>query len=260
MNKVSLGKKIVYFCLTFVFLLPSFHTSNAANASIEDRLIQTGMQYLGVPYEWGASTDQTLTFDCSSYTLRVFAENGITIPRTSVLQYELGTPVALEHAKKGNLVFFHNGQTGVPGHVGIYIGDMKMLSATVSKGTRVVDISTSYWMSRFIGVKDVLPQYHMVTDYDSLWKLSIRTGNSISELKAWNGLKSDMILTGLPLFISNPDLVQASRKRDYHVVTPKDSLWTISQQYGVTLEQLQQWNQIQNIHVIYDGTRIYLEN
>jgi LysM repeat protein len=254
-----LGKISILVCFALTLLIPFSQPAHAAGSTLEQQLAATGMKYLGSPYQWGASPHQTATFDCSSYTVRIFAESGITLPRTSAEQYQLGVKVPLQSAKTGDLVFFQDSQPGIPGHVGIYIGNMKMLSATVSKGTRVVDMSTDYWMARFIAVKRVLPQVHTVTDQDSLWKLSRSTGNSIQQLKAWNRLSTDMILTGSPLFISNPNLVQAATERSYHIVRPADSLWTISQQYGTTIEQLQRWNFINNIHMIYDGSRIYLE-
>lgn len=253
-------KKVSAAILFLVLFLPSLSMDlYAQTATVEQRIISSGYKYLGVPYQWGASPHQTSTFDCSSYTQRVFAENGITIPRTSSLQFELGTRIPLSAAKAGDLVFFNDGQANVVSHVGIYMGNMQMLSATVSKGTRVVDISTSYWMSRFISAKYVLPQTHKVTEHDSLWKISRSTGHSIEELKKWNRLTSDMILTGEFLFISNPNLIDLAKERKYHIVQPTDSLWTLSQKYGVTIQQLQQWNQITNANMIYDGTRIYVE-
>lgn len=257
----TIWKKTLVAIMFLAILLPSLSLHvHAQEAPLEQRIISTGNKYLGAPYQWGASPHQTATFDCSSYTQRVFAENGITIPRTSILQYEQGIHVPLSAAKAGDLVFFNDGQASVTSHVGIYMGNMKMLSATVSKGTRVVDMSTTYWMSRFIAAKKILPQTHKVTDQDSLWKLSRSTGHSINELKTWNHLTSDMILTGETLFVSNPDLTQVTKERKYHIVQPSDSLWILSQKYGVSIQQLQQWNQITNANVIYDGTRIYVES
>lgn len=208
----NIWRKTFIAVLFLAIILPTF-SIHAQEAALEQRIIASGYKYLGVPYQWGASPDQTSTFDCSSYTQRVFAENGITIPRTSLLQYDQGTHVDLSDAQAGDLVFFNDGQANITSHVGIYMGDMQMLSATVSKGTRVVDISTSYWMSRFIAAKNVLPQTNKVI-FD----------------------------------------------RKYHIVQPADSLWIISQKYGVSIQQLQQWNQITNADLIYDGSQIYVES
>jgi hypothetical protein len=64
----------------------------------------------------------------------VFAQLGVEVPRGSVDQSEVGTSVAsLSQAQPGDLLFFEPGQNGAPpgkpGHVGIYIGDGKMIDA-----------------------------------------------------------------------------------------------------------------------------------
>ena len=87
-------------------------------------------KYLGVPYAWGG-TDPSTGLDCSGLTQRVYADLGISIPRTSSQQATAGKAVAsLAQAQPGDLVFFDNSSSR-PGvdHVGIYIGDGKMIAA-----------------------------------------------------------------------------------------------------------------------------------
>ena len=72
----------------------------------------------GIYYIYGGTT--TAGFDCSGYTQYVFAQVGITIPRTSEEQQAAATPVS--NPQPGDLVFF-----GYPaGHVGIYAGNGMM--------------------------------------------------------------------------------------------------------------------------------------
>jgi hypothetical protein len=64
----------------------------------------------------------------------VFAQLGVQVPRGSVDQSEVGTPVAsLSEAQPGDLLFFEPGQNGAPpgkpGHVAIYIGNGEMIDA-----------------------------------------------------------------------------------------------------------------------------------
>jgi hypothetical protein len=81
--------------------------------------------YLGVPYRWGG-TDPETGLDCSGLTQLVYQQLGVDLPRTSGEQATSGTKVdSLADAKPGDLVFF-----GDPvHHVGIYVGDGKMLNA-----------------------------------------------------------------------------------------------------------------------------------
>ncbi|MCZ2804169.1 transglycosylase SLT domain-containing protein [Modestobacter sp. VKM Ac-2983] len=93
-------------------------------------VVGAATKYLGVPYKWGG-TDPATGLDCSGFTQRVYADLGISIPRTSAQQATAGRPVAsLTEALPGDLVFFDN-TSSRPGidHVGLYIGGGKMIAA-----------------------------------------------------------------------------------------------------------------------------------
>lgn len=80
-------------------------------------IIASAMQYLGVPYVWGGTSPSG--FDCSGLVQYVFAENGISLPRTTYEQQAVVAPVSLVALKPGDLVFWGDSAY----HVGIYIGD-----------------------------------------------------------------------------------------------------------------------------------------
>jgi len=93
-------------------------------------VVGAATKYLGVPYKWGG-TDPASGLDCSGFTQRVYADLGVSIPRTSSQQATAGRPVAsLDEAQPGDLVFFDNssGRAGID-HVGLYIGGGKMIAA-----------------------------------------------------------------------------------------------------------------------------------
>ncbi|MEB3100209.1 LysM peptidoglycan-binding domain-containing protein [Ferviditalea candida] len=235
--------------------------AEAPSSLMGQRLIDSGQKYIGTPYQFGANPDQTATFDCSSFTRRVFLENGMTLPRTSSDQYQLGTAVNLDQAQIGDLLFFQNpANPGVADHVGIYQGNLIMLNATVSKGVKSTDISTDYWMSRLIGVKRVLPKMVQVRYGDTLWKISIANNVSISQLMNWNKLAPDFLVPGQLLFISNPDLTakSGSNPGKIHIVQPGDLLWKIALTYNVTVDNLRTWNQLTG-DMIYPGQALYLQ-
>ena len=83
-------------------------------------------KYLGVPYVWGG-TDPKRGLDCSGMIQLVYKNLGYDIPRVSYQQATAGTEVkgGLAAAKPGDILAF-----GSPvHHVGIYIGDNKMIEA-----------------------------------------------------------------------------------------------------------------------------------
>jgi len=90
-----------------------------------DQAVSIAKKYLGVNYRWGG-TDPATGLDCSGLTQLVYGQLGVTLPRVAADQATTGTKVAsMTEAKPGDLVFF-----GSPvHHVGIYVGDGKMLDA-----------------------------------------------------------------------------------------------------------------------------------
>ena len=63
--------------------------------------------------------------------------------------------VSSRNLQPGDLVFFETYEPG-PSHVGIYIGDGKMLQAGSSTGVTVSDVFGGYWGARYIGAARVL--------------------------------------------------------------------------------------------------------
>lgn len=105
-------------------------------------------KYEGVPYVWGGTTPSG--FDCSGFVKYVFAQKGITLPRTSSEMYNMGTRVT--QPQPGDLVFFTTYAAGAS-HVGIYLGNNEFISATSSRGVDTVSMSNPYWAPRYLGAK-----------------------------------------------------------------------------------------------------------
>ncbi|MFC0296750.1 C40 family peptidase [Geobacillus jurassicus] len=121
-----------------------------SSASLADRIIDIAEKYLGARYLYGASPSRTDVFDCSSFTMRVFSEAGISLPRTSIAQAQAGRTVSFSQLQKGDLVFFDTDSNGTINHVGIYAGNGQMINATVSLGVTYSSLTSSYWKTRYV--------------------------------------------------------------------------------------------------------------
>jgi cell wall-associated NlpC family hydrolase len=83
-------------------------------------VIEIAARYVGVPYLWGGTTPAG--FDCSGFTQYVYAQLGISLPRTSNEQRYAGTVVPADQALPGDLIWH-------PGHIAIYAGGNMIIDA-----------------------------------------------------------------------------------------------------------------------------------
>jgi cell wall-associated NlpC family hydrolase len=128
----------------------SDYTSSSLVERQGDELIAYGEKFLGTPYEFGAASGQTSTFDCSSFVGEVFRHTlSIDLPRVSYDQAKEGQKVGLNELRKGDLLFFSARGLEI-GHVAIYAGNNKLLH-TFSKERGVhFDTLDGKWQNRFV--------------------------------------------------------------------------------------------------------------
>ncbi|MFB9389722.1 NlpC/P60 family protein [Streptomyces coeruleoprunus] len=95
---------------------------------------------LGKPYQWGATGPSA--YDCSGLTQAAWRAAGVSLPRTTYTQIDAGQRVARSQLAPGDLVFFYSGLS----HVGLYIGDGKMIHAPRTGSTiRIAPIDEMPW-------------------------------------------------------------------------------------------------------------------
>ena len=104
-----------------------------------------------MPYVYGGSSASG--FDCSGFTMYVFAQVGIKLPHGATSQLSYGTEVSRSDLQPGDLVFFQDyGYTA--SHVGIYIGGDQFIHASSSyyNGHCVVitSLSEAYYNNHYL--------------------------------------------------------------------------------------------------------------
>ena len=89
--------------------------------------VAIAMHYVGTPYVWGGA-GPAAGFDCSGFTMYVYAQLGIALPHYAASQFAAFAKLASFDLEPGDLVFFEPRSDG-PGHVAIYAGNDTIIEA-----------------------------------------------------------------------------------------------------------------------------------
>lgn len=113
--------------------------SGRAAAAVRYALAQVGDRYV-------AAASGPSAFDCSGLTMTAWRQAGVSLPHYSYSQYSNTRRIPLSEARPGDLVFFFG--SGVH-HVGMYIGNGKMVhAANPGAGVRI-DAVLGPWYNRY---------------------------------------------------------------------------------------------------------------
>lgn len=120
-----------------------------------DKIVKLAYKQLGKPYVWG--THGPSSFDCSGLTSYLYKQAyGVSISTSSRTQASYGYKVSKSNLRKGDLMFFATGGGGIS-HVGIYVGDNKLVHAsTPSTGVILSDINSRYYQKTFVTARRLL--------------------------------------------------------------------------------------------------------
>lgn len=111
---------------------------------------------------------------------------------------------------------------------------------------------------------------------DSVWKIANDHGISMNQLIEWNNIKNNFVYPGQQLIVSNggssssttTNTGNASSSSNNagstaasgtkYTVKSGDSVWSVSNKYGISMNQLIQWNNIKN-NFIYPGQQLIVK-
>ena len=99
---------------------------------------------------------------------------------------------------------------------------------------------------RYLGIEGQQPGTYTVQSGDSLWSIAKRYHVTVDALKSANKLTTNVLSIGQVLKIPRSVIEDNSGTEAdiIYVVAPGDSLWAIARQYGVTVDQLKQVNNL----------------
>jgi len=123
-----------------------------------ENIVSSAPTHIGAEYisDGGVRTDAPKKFTCSTFTNYLYIHAGTLLPSVAVDQYAYGVPISADDARPGDLVFANTMTeetrkpryetvswmrgTKVPegvDHMGLYMGDGKVIHATRAKGSVV---------------------------------------------------------------------------------------------------------------------------
>jgi cell wall-associated NlpC family hydrolase len=124
--------------------------------------VRFALAQLGKPYVFGAAGPDA--YDCSGLTMAAWASAGVALPHWTVTQSQAGTPVTVDSAVGGDLVFIpgSDGTPQAPGHVGMVVGYVARANGThlylvqaSTDGVPVELTEVSRWSGQVVTVRHI---------------------------------------------------------------------------------------------------------
>ena len=108
---------------------------------------------------------------------------------------------------------------------------------------------------------------YTVASGDSVWSVANKHGITMDQLRSWNNIKNDFIYPGQRLVVKNSGnkqtsspttastSISSSAGSQKYTVASGDSVWSIANKFGITMDQFRSWNNIKNDYV-YPGQSV----
>ena len=130
----------------------SDYAGTSAVKSAREDLVDYAKSFLGTRYVWGGASPSG--FDCSGFTMYVYAHFGYRMSHGASDQLYAFTRVSTAQRLAGDLVFFSYGGGDIS-HVGIYLGGGAFIHATSNGGVKI-SYFDGYYSSTYVGAVRIL--------------------------------------------------------------------------------------------------------
>lgn len=160
---INFNARLLQVCFALMlFIIFSLGGCKSKKISKDDpafKVISTAKSYQGTPYKYGGTTRAGM--DCSALVYHAYYSIGITMPRTSNDQSQLGQKVAAKEIRQGDLLFFATSKKrSKVTHSGIVTevdnGEIRFIHSSTSLGVTEDYLSSKYWNKAFLFARRIL--------------------------------------------------------------------------------------------------------
>lgn len=128
--------------------------SDIASKVDKDEVMFKIIEYLNTPYLWGGTSKRGI--DCSAFIQTVMYQSlGVTLPRTSFEQSQVGEAIEKSDLKFGDLIFFDTMRKGRVTHVGMYLSNGFFAHSGSRTGVAVASLDDEFYTRTFLKARRV---------------------------------------------------------------------------------------------------------
>lgn len=139
------------------------NSENTSSTSLSkaEKVVDAARKQLGTPHLLKNPKKKPAT-DCSGMTCKSYSTVGISLPRTTTGQAEMGKYISKKNLQKGDLVFFSSKKNnGRISHVGLISrvesdGSVYFIHTSTSRGVVEDDFYMKHWQENFVTARRVL--------------------------------------------------------------------------------------------------------
>jgi LysM repeat protein len=241
-----------------------------------DEMITFAVKQQRKPYRIGA--EGPLAFDCSGFTRYCFKEAGIELSRTSQGQASNGKKVRKRKLKTGDLVFFKGSSGRDINHVGIVVKktgkkEFLFIHASTSAGVIVESSETEYFKSRYKTARRITTDKEIGKEIKRIEKekkdlakqqkqakkeQEKRAKELAKEEKRKEKKRQEELKNEIPESMASPTPEAPTITETSYTVQQGDTLYNISKRAGCSVEEIKEWNQL-NDNTISIGQTLILK-
>ena len=123
--------------------------TSSVDRQLGSALVRSARQWIGTPYVYGGRSKSGT--DCSGMIMVIYSDvAGLTLPRNSAAQRDYCVSVSRRQLEPGDLVFFTTSKRGGKvNHVGMYVGNGRIIHASSSRGVIESSLDEKYYATHY---------------------------------------------------------------------------------------------------------------